>query len=211
MSRTKPRLLAPLLALLLGVAVCITASPASAQSVDRPDPRRDVSRIDQNTGEGTAAPGRTNGDIVRTVFRHKKHRIRIRIGFVDLKRSFGALFIDVFVNTNEGVHREGVIAVDREDSGDPWRGVSWLDNGDEQLRCNVHHSLDYQHNVAILGVPRRCLSHPRWVRIGADARTWPPYPSDPDAVFYGFEDNALQRNGADMPDEPPYSRRLFRG
>jgi hypothetical protein len=197
-----------LLALLLGGIMGLLPGPAYGQSVDRPDPRGDVSRVDPDTEDTTAAPARTNGDIIRTVFRHKAQRIRIRVGFADLRRSFGALYITAFVNTNEGRHREAVIAVDRAEN-DPWRGISWLDNGDEVVRCWVHHSLDYEHNVAIIGIPRSCLSRPRWVRIGANARIWPP--DQHPAPNYRYEDNALQRNGDRDLVEPPYSARLFRG
>jgi hypothetical protein len=69
-------------------------------------------------------PQRANGDIRRTVFRHKQHRVRVRVGFAALDRTFGALFVTAIMETSRGLHREAVVIVDR-DNNDPWRGWPW--------------------------------------------------------------------------------------
>ena len=35
--------------------------------------------------------------------------------------------------------------------------------------CPVHYTFDYAHDVAVIGVGRKCLGRPRWVRLGAYA------------------------------------------
>jgi hypothetical protein len=198
---------------LLGLAVttlmtttALVAVPAAARAdvSVRSDPRGDVVQVDEE-GLPTAAPSRTNGDIKRTVFRHKAHRIRVRIGFAELSRTFNGLFVTAFIRTNTGWLQEATVIVNR-DENDPWSGWAVLGDDENDLNCAIHHRIDYAHNVIIIGFPRKCLHNPRWVRIGADSRIYPT-----PKVYPEYLDHALR--GAITNTEnyvPPLSRRLFR-
>lgn len=185
--------------LLLAGALVATPTAAQARSFDRPDARHDVAKINGRDGAVTAAPGRVNGDIRRTVFRHKTNRVRIRIGFAELQRSFPVAVVFAGVLTNEGVRRVAAIEIERP----RWGGRAYMLNRDEdRVRCAMHHSIDYRHNVVIIGFPRSCVSQPRWVRIFATV-----YTVQRNDEFF---DHALV-GAQDEESDPPYSARLNRG
>ena len=65
--------------------------------------------------------------------------------------------------TNEGIRRT-VYVVARPGH---WAGIDFTVRGlnGVPVRCAVKHSIDYLHNVLTIGIPRRCISRPRWVRV----------------------------------------------
>lgn len=199
MSRLKSHLTRTLMVLLLAGALVATPTAAQAGSFDRPDAPRDVARINGRDGTVTAAPNRVNGDIIRTVFRHKTNRVRIRIDFADLQRSFPVAVIFAGVATNEGVRRVAAIDIERP----RWGGEAYMSNRNEnRVRCAMHHSVNYRHNVVIIGFPRTCVSKPQWVRIFVTVYTVQRF----DELF----DHALV-GAPDEESDPPYSPRINRG
>ena len=77
-----------------------------------------------------------------------------------------------------------------------------LNRDENRVRCAMHHSIDYRHNVVIIGSPRACASRPRWVRIFATVYT--VHRNDE------FFDHALV-GAPDEESDPPYSPRINRG
>ncbi len=195
-----------LLVVMVATSVVASAGAAQARAHIRPDPHGDMSRIGEDN-EVVAVPQQVNGDITRTVFRHRQHRVRIRIGFAALQRTFESMYVTAAMQTNKGRLREAVAAVDHHDPAEGgWRGNLFLRNG---VRCSsLHHSFDYTHDVLIIGVPRRCLGNPRWVRISVVVLLYPRQPARP--KFYRMVDNAL-RGAADATQPPPLSPPIFRG
>jgi hypothetical protein len=85
-----------------------------------------------------------------------------------------------------------------------WRGDAELDRiTGERVRCAVSHSIDYAANVVQIGVPRSCLSSPRWVRLG--------YGSVSSGADFstGWGDDALL--DGTVKDDLALSGRLYRG
>jgi hypothetical protein len=168
--------------------LAVVPSAAEARSIVVPDAREDLI---QPHVEGTPpAPGRVDGDIVRSTFRHKHTRIRVRVGLGQLRRNFSFLAFAVPVRTNEGLNRYVLLTVD-SDNGGPWRGSAamYRYNDDAVVRCRVHRRVDYDANALVIGFPRTCVSKPRWVRLGAALTVygWPRA----DGTTASFEDDAL--------------------
>ncbi|HSJ19223.1 MAG TPA: hypothetical protein VK964_01495 [Nocardioidaceae bacterium] len=149
----------------LAVAAGLTlaaAGPAVAQSHTHLDARGDVTAYSMQTEEEAPAPNVKNGDIVRTALHHRQHRIAVRIKFVDLRR-VGFRGDGIRVVTNEGVRRE----VTTFASPGMWRGEAEMmrPNGNP-VDCDIKLGMDYDKNVVTVSFPRKCVSDPRWVRIG---------------------------------------------
>ena len=139
-----------------------TAVPATAQSLAHVDQRGDLQSFEGESEVPTPAPATRNGDILRTTFNHRVHRITVRAKFADLRR-VGFRGDGIRIVTNEGVRREvSVFAY-----AGAWRGESEMTrpNG-EPVECAVTHKIDYDTNVVTVGFPRSCVSDPRWVRLG---------------------------------------------
>ena len=90
--------------------------------------------------------------------------------FVDLSRRGDADHgIRMFVRTNEGVGREILLFY----SGRRTKvQMSRLGAQGGRVRCAIHRTVDYRHDVVVVGFPRRCVSRPSWVRIGVFAVAW---------------------------------------
>jgi hypothetical protein len=108
-------------------------------------------------------PTVTDGDIESSRLTHGRYRIGVRIKFADLQKTGDTRGHLVQVVTNEGVHRDVLLAV----GPNLWRGISEMDRpSGAKVRCAVRHSIDYTNHVVTIGFPRRCVSNPRWVRLG---------------------------------------------
>ncbi len=154
------------LAVAAGMTVA-SVGPAAAQTVTVNDARGDVLRytmVDENTEpEAAAAPGVTNGDVVRTTIAHTATRVAVRVKFADLKRT-GELRGDFLsLRTNEGVRREVSLMA----GPGMWRGqVEMTRPNGRPVRYAVRHQINYDTNVVRVSFPRRCVSAPRWVQLG---------------------------------------------
>jgi hypothetical protein len=148
-----------------------SVGPATAQTVTVNDARGDVLRYTMTFDEtaeptepvGVAAPGVTNGDVVRTTIGHTAKRVAVRVKFADLKRTgeFRGDFLSL--RTNEGVRREVSLMA----GPGMWRGeVEMTRPNGRPVRCAVQHRINYDTNVVRMSFPRRCASAPRWVQVG---------------------------------------------
>jgi hypothetical protein len=192
--------------LLLAGALVAIPSTAEAQMYVHQDARGDM---DETSKSGwPAAPEQVNGDIIRMRAWHTAKRVRVRLVFAELKPGS-----DVWVAahfrfwTNEHVVRD----VHLEAYPGHWKGTIWMTRFRDgaQVRCSTHWAFDFAQNVVVFGLPRRCLSQPRWVQISAASSTavwdgqgmaWPP----------SYADNAQRTNLATSNYLNP-SPRIFRG
>ena len=194
----------------LGAVLLATPTVAEARVHTGPDPRGDVVKFGEESETVVRVPARANGDIVSTVFRHTNSRIRIRFNFADLRPQLLYAFFDLQLATDEGLKRW----VDLTIAPGQRAGVvsMWQlgRNGFDMVACSAHREVDYAANVVIIGMPRKCLSNPHWVRIGADTRTRDPNDAtaaDPSL----FVDQAMEGAVADDEDRLAMSPRLYRG
>jgi hypothetical protein len=140
------------------------ATPARAEVVTVPDARGDLMTQDATSGVYRAVPDDTDFDIVATRFRHRLHRVRARIQFVSLPRGTYARY-HLRIVTNEGYQGW----VDVLTTPELKHVQTFVSYHALAVDCPVHYTFDYAHSVVVMGVARRCLRHPRWVRIGAYA------------------------------------------
>ena len=171
LSATRAGLLTAVAAL-AGSALVLTAPAASATTLHHKDQAHDVVRFDDDSDVSTPDPGRVNGDIVHVKMWHSANRVGIKASFADLKRS-GAFRMDILqIVTNEGLTRDATVFSGTDFTNHEWRGDVDLEkpNG-ESVKCHVSHSVDYEADVLTIGVPRSCLSSPKWVRLGFGVAT----------------------------------------
>ena len=179
------------------VLVFVLSAPSAADVATVPDPRGDLMHQDELSGEYVADPGVSEFDIVRTRFRHRLHRVRVRMQFASLEPGFFASY-SLRIRTNHGAIAsvevktfEGSTAIK---SSTEFRG--------RYKQCPVHKTLDYNEDVVVIGLSRRCLESPRWVRVGAFARGGRKA-TDDDALRDGVVTQQL--------GHPTLSRDLLRG
>jgi hypothetical protein len=197
MTKTLRRVLVA--ALFTGLAAA-PAGAAGAKILDGTDARGDVRSFDARTETLKPEPTVTNGDVIRTRFRHAKHRIYVRVAFADLRRQgeFRGDFLQI--RTNEGVRRDVQFVAGKGD----WRGETEMTRPDgRHVRCHVLHTIDYDANVVTLNFLRGCISNPRWVQIGLGS-VWFESASNQDVKAY-VDDS--QRDGF-VGDDLRYSRRI---
>jgi hypothetical protein len=139
----------------------LVAVPAAASDVTVRDARGDMVKVEEGGTGAQPAPGATNGDVVRTTFRHLDRRVVVRTRTAALERT-GRRFT-VWVDVQNGARRTWIVGVEatRRDRG----GHTILMTGRGRVRCAVRHRIDYAHDVVRVSVPRRCLDTPRVVRF----------------------------------------------
>ena len=198
------------LALLAGLLVA-APTPAQAESQVSLDPRSDMMWVhtppdDDNDSTPPHvlhwAPQQTNRDIVRSRIRHTSSRVQLRITFADLRRTGAFNQYDVYLVTNEGVERWVTIFT----GPGRWAGEFYTEGYPRNTRCALHRAVDYAANVVVIGFPRRCVGHPRWIRVATGTSGGGDQEED---YFY---DDALRR-GLDplRPDQWRLSPRVGRG
>lgn len=140
------------------------AGPAAAQQITVRDARGDVQASPMEDDHAhEPAPQVANGDVVRTVLRHNKARVVVRVKFADLKRKGAMAGHVVRIATNERMRRDVVVSAGPR----MWRGEATMQRPNGQpVRCDVSHAINYDTNVIFVSVPRSCVSNPRWVRLG---------------------------------------------
>ena len=164
MSPVRGRLVRSLTVLALAVPLVATPTAAQAKYLRHADTRGDIVREGSNSTL-FPAPNIVNGDILTSRLRHTDTTVLIALRFADLRRMGDWLQPHATVLTNEGIRRT-VYVVARPGR---WAGIDFMVrrlNG-APVRCALKHSIDYLHNVLTVGIPRRCLSRPRWVRVAA--------------------------------------------
>ncbi len=107
-----------------------------------------------------------NGDIVRTVVAHRRHRVVVKVDFEELRRAgeFRGDFLQF--RTSEGRRLVMLYA-----GSGRWRGALAVvrPRSFSEVRCGATHEIDYRANTVQVSLPRACFGDPRWVRLRAES------------------------------------------
>lgn len=150
-------------ALVATAVALMTLVPSAAHAEKRvfEDPSGDVLKlVDPQAGTTEPAPGRVEGDIVRSSVRHKARRVLLTMRFQELTREgIGQLF-------GYGIRTAKMTRYVTVDTGPGhWGGkVTVTKPNGKKVRCSVTRTIDYASNTAAVSVPRACIGKPRWVK-----------------------------------------------
>jgi hypothetical protein len=163
MSYSKHTLLLRAAAVTATVAVLPLVAPSAfAAKLTLHDARHDMWVIEEGSTEPDPAPGARIGDFVHTTFRHADRRVVIRSKFLELKRT-GKRFV-VWVDMRDQNGTETIAGVRTSPRNRAGRTLLFTSRG-RDIPCNVQHRVNYARNVVWIGIPRRCLNTPRWLRF----------------------------------------------
>ena len=104
------------------------------------------------------------GDITRFTVRHSARKVILRTNFRELTRTDGFSMSIGAIRTNERMNRVVTVFFDSEFAPNGEVDLSRM-NGDS-VRCRIGKSIDFTSNVIEVRIPRKCLSSPRWVKVG---------------------------------------------
>lgn len=164
-SRSKtpsnPRRLARLVvAPVLCAAAVAAPAPALAQTITDSDATGDMVQY-ADGGPFRPAPDRTRNDVSATTLTHSATRIRIRVRYVDLRRTtYHALLVRMA--TDEGARRHVYLEAETDR---PAGRVMMVNGNFRKVRCSIHHVIDYADETATISFARRCAGNPQWVRF----------------------------------------------
>jgi hypothetical protein len=171
MTSPRTRLVRTLLAVGLAIASLggvLGAGPSAAATFYKTDPSADLVSYDNSDNEHpppTAAPGQSDGDIVKIKSVHSTSSVAVKIFFRDLWKS-GDLRYHLFeIATNEGRTYYAQVKV----TPPSWSGAGSLFRAAPHYYvsgCHIRHSIDYTADTLVISVPRVCLSDPAWVKLG---------------------------------------------
>ncbi len=152
------------LGMLTAAALAAAPLPAHAASITTSDAARDVVSQADDQGPTQPEPLRAEGDVLSMRVTHGNRAVRIRLQAAQLTRDPQQTMAHVFaLRTNEGRRADLSIYVD----GSRWQGQRWWTVDGRERSCrDVRTHIDYQAETVTATVPRRCLSNPRWVRVG---------------------------------------------
>ena len=160
------KLLTAVVAIAAGLAT-FAPTVANADSYVRHDAVKDVVAFDE-TEEQTAAPDRSEGDIVTSGASHRPRKLRLAMGFASLTHASefsGYLFT---VRTNERKLRTVMVFA----GPGMWNGQASMMSRHGRVKCRgLATRIDYTAHRMSVTIPRRCLSAPRWVQVGMAAVT----------------------------------------
>ena len=178
---------AGVLSLLLG----LTAAPAEADDLRVVDGRADMWRL---TGKQqfTPAPTVTNGDIVRTRFRHSPNRVVIVSSFARLTRHDFAYV----ARTRDNADRRRIVHL-QADRRHPAGTVELFRPPGAEIPCATRHRISYRTDKLRISFPRHCIGNPRWLRFAS----WSIHKTQPRHYY----DDA---NSAGPPIPPVWSPRV---
>lgn len=145
-------------------------------------------RGEDDVPDSLPTPDREDGDITRFRTVHTRHRVTIRAWYRDLATTSDYRQDRLRIVTSEGLRLYAYV----ESRPGSWAGRHFLlDSEDRLVRCAVRHATSYRRNTLVLSVPRRCLGHPRWVRLGFGM--WMSTDGDDGSSFTVHGDDARRR------------------
>ena len=157
------------IAALTAAALVATALPAAAAQTFHPDATGDVVLLGVVDDSVTPQPQWEPGDIRRIRVVHGAHRVRVRLGFHDVARRTDNSY---WYRLRTPHRRFGLIGFTAQDAPrGEWFLLSGY-SGDPRRCAGLRHHVDYANERVEVSIPRRCLGHPRRVRVGATATTW---------------------------------------
>lgn len=168
---TVRRTLLPTALALLG-AVALPAGVAHADTrTFRDAPHDVVSGPPSEDVPTTVDPGRAAEDVLAVRVRNGPRALRVTVSYAALTpaTAHGAEIVHLLeVRTNEGVGAGLYLDVPRD--GSKPGGEVWVSHRRAPQECRAASAhLDRRASTVTYVVPGRCLSHPRWVRVGAGA------------------------------------------
>ncbi len=184
------RVVTALVALLL---VAATTGPAQAERYIHREPAHDVRKVSMMTMDDNGfvrAPHRTQGDYVKVKIWHQVRAVRVVGKFRRLDRIGNGVMQVVSIRTPDGAERSFTVVAGRGF----WKGV---DDDQPGTNCVIGHHVNYARDRFSMRISRKCLSQPRWVRVGVG--------------FISIGDRALFADDAQLRkvrDELTYSPRL---
>jgi hypothetical protein len=125
--------------------------------------------------DATPAPQQSAGDIIGTRLRHTATDILVRVRFADLHprspgNSHPSLRVGTTITTNTGIDRTVELWIWNQDPTIP--AIEMSSNA-EPVSCPLlEHTIDVAQGIATEQIPRDCLGHPRWVRVGLNCLTF---------------------------------------
>ena len=170
---TAPRRLAALVPLLAAGALVLPVGAAHADTRVVRDAAHDVvaGSPDEEVPEGVD-PSRTQEDVLGLRVSHRAHSVRAVVSYAALTPASarGVEVVHVLeVRTNEGV-RAGMYLDVPADGSRPGGQLLWDGERRAPERCRgAVARIDRGARTVTFTIPRRCLSQPRWVRVGAGA------------------------------------------
>lgn len=183
------------------LAMVPLAGSASAETLTVRDAARDVvSTPIASEGAYRPAPERREGDALKMRVAHNKSNIRVVLRLDQLTRAKKTqAFHVVSFRTNERRHGDLVLYV----AGKQWQGTRTWDGPGGVEKCRgLRTHIDYANDTVTAVVPRKCLSNPRWVKVGAGTGTI--------AKRRVFVDD-FNRSGIMEDDDLSFSARVRRG
>lgn len=187
-----------------------SAVAADAQNLTVRDARGDMVSLTESVDGATTqtpAPEVSNGDIVRSVFRHERRRISVRVKFADLERVDGLRMDVVQLVTNERLHRDVLVVA----GPGMRRGDAQMSAPRRDVRCRgLRWRIDYDLNVVRVSFPRSCVSNPRWIKVGMGSALVTEL-SNPDPTSGALYLDDAQRSGSVSEYRMRWSPRLHRG
>jgi len=123
-----------------------------------------VSTPDSSDPTKTSFPA---ADVTRAVARHARYAVRVRMRFVDLRRS-GYQELAAHIETPRLDHYGyGAYVYSQPGQRRGWAELYDENYSDDQpIRCDgLRHRFNYDKNLVTLRIPRRCLGRPQWVKV----------------------------------------------
>lgn len=153
------------LGLAVASALALVPLPAHAQTVTTHDAAHDVRS--QGLSEDVAddpEPQRVEGDALAMRVKHSPHSVRVILRTAQLTRAQTLDAVHVFsFRTDGGRRAELSVYVAKQH----WQGQRLWSVNDKMRTClGLRSHIDYGHETVRVVVPSRCLSNPRWVRVG---------------------------------------------
>lgn len=142
------------------------------------DPRGDVVKTSKEADwfeEARPAPRQTWGDIIGTRVRHTARQLVVQVRFVTLQPQTTRfrnplLRLGTTVTTNTGLRRDVEFWIPDEDPTLP--KIQMLSNS-EPFACHLSHTVNADHGIATLRIPRTCLGTPKFVRVAVNCLAHP--------------------------------------
>jgi hypothetical protein len=144
---------------------------AAPTAVTVSDPADDLVSASEDADwfeDATPAPQQAGGDIIGIGLRHTATEILVRVRFADLRpRAPGNPYpisrVGTTITTDTGIDRNVELWI--RDQGPTIPAITMSSNG-EPVSCPLKHTIDVDRGIATEQIPRDCLGHPQWVRIG---------------------------------------------
>lgn len=179
------------IAALLCLTAVLVAVPAAANAErwGSPDPQADVRGL-QFVPEPLPcgdvvevdATANSNQDITRLRVRHSRTHVLVRARFRDLDAALeqwvtfhlatnrGAWMLDVDRwQRRDGTFRNRIFLAETPEEPDEFGECGEYGYVVAGERCGTGPVIDHDADVVTAAIPRRCISNPRWVRVGVEA------------------------------------------